>query len=80
VNELGFQTERDRPARVGCSPRPYRRPLLNGFINYEFWMAVPKVQFRGVADLICAAKRGRRQKESICQDTPWLVGGMLSFR
>ena len=52
MNELGFQTERDRLARVGCSPRPYRRPLLNGFINYEFWMAVPKVQFRGVADLI----------------------------
>jgi branched-chain amino acid transport system substrate-binding protein len=26
--------------------------LLDGFINYEFWMPVPKVQLRGVADLI----------------------------
>jgi branched-chain amino acid transport system substrate-binding protein len=26
--------------------------LLNGFINDEFWMPVPKVQFRGVANLI----------------------------
>ena len=27
-------------------------PLLNGFINYEFWLPVPKMQFPGVADLI----------------------------
>jgi branched-chain amino acid transport system substrate-binding protein len=27
-------------------------PLLNGFINYEFWLPVPKLQFPGVTDLI----------------------------
>jgi branched-chain amino acid transport system substrate-binding protein len=27
-------------------------PLLNGFINYEFWLPVPKMQFPGMADLI----------------------------
>ena len=26
--------------------------MLNGFINYEFWLPVPKMQFPGVADLI----------------------------
>jgi branched-chain amino acid transport system substrate-binding protein len=27
-------------------------PLLNGFVNYEFWLPVPKMDFPGVADLI----------------------------
>jgi branched-chain amino acid transport system substrate-binding protein len=32
-------------------------PLLNGFINYEFWRPVPKMQFPGVADLISRKSR-----------------------
>ena len=27
-------------------------PLLNGWVNYEFWLPVPKMDFPGVADLI----------------------------
>ena len=27
-------------------------PLLNGFVNYEFWLPVPKMQFAGVDELI----------------------------
>ena len=27
-------------------------PLLNGFVNYEYWMPVPKMNFPGVSDLI----------------------------
>lgn len=27
-------------------------PLLNGFVNYEYWMPVPKMNFPGVADML----------------------------
>lgn len=27
-------------------------PLLNGFVNYEYWMPVPKMDFYGVSDLL----------------------------
>ncbi|WP_439490180.1 amino acid ABC transporter substrate-binding protein [Algoriphagus sp.] len=27
-------------------------PLLNGFVNYEYWMPVPKMDFPGVADML----------------------------
>ncbi|MCE7064065.1 amino acid ABC transporter substrate-binding protein [Dyadobacter sp. CY326] len=27
-------------------------PLLNGFVNYEYWMPVPKMNFPGVTDLL----------------------------
>jgi hypothetical protein len=27
-------------------------PLLNGLVNYEYWLPVPKMMFPGVADMI----------------------------
>src|SRR5436190_16300735 len=27
-------------------------PLLNGFVNYDFWLPVPQMNFPGVADLM----------------------------
>jgi branched-chain amino acid transport system substrate-binding protein len=27
-------------------------PLLNGFVNYDFWLPVPKMNFPGVADFM----------------------------
>lgn len=27
-------------------------PLLNGFVNYEYWMPVPEMNFSGVADML----------------------------
>lgn len=27
-------------------------PLLNGFVNYEYWMPVPKMNFPGVSDML----------------------------
>lgn len=27
-------------------------PLLNGFVNYEYWVPVPKMQFEGVAEML----------------------------
>jgi branched-chain amino acid transport system substrate-binding protein len=55
VNELGFKPKAIGGAMVGLqstSVKTQLGPLLNGFINYEFWLPVPKMQFPGVADLI----------------------------
>jgi branched-chain amino acid transport system substrate-binding protein len=55
VNELGFKPKAIGGAMVGLQSPAFKAqlgPLLNGFINYEFWLPVPKMQFSGVADLI----------------------------
>jgi branched-chain amino acid transport system substrate-binding protein len=55
VNELGFKPKAIGGAMVGLqspSVKAQLGALLNGFINYEFWLPVPKMQFPGVADLI----------------------------
>jgi branched-chain amino acid transport system substrate-binding protein len=55
VNELGFKPKAIGGAMVGLqstSVKTQLGPLLNGFINYEFWLPVPKMQFPGIADLI----------------------------
>jgi branched-chain amino acid transport system substrate-binding protein len=55
VNELGFKPKAIGGAMVGLqspSVKAQLGPLLNGFINYEFWLPVPKMQFPGVAGLI----------------------------
>jgi branched-chain amino acid transport system substrate-binding protein len=55
VNELGFKPKAIGGAMVGLQSTAIKSqlgPLLNGFINYEFWLPVQKMQFPGVADLI----------------------------
>jgi branched-chain amino acid transport system substrate-binding protein len=55
VNELGFKPKAIGGAMVGLQATAIKAqlgPLLNGFINYEFWLPVPKMQFPGVTDLI----------------------------
>jgi branched-chain amino acid transport system substrate-binding protein len=55
VNELGFKPKAIGGAMVGLQATAIKSqlgPLLNGFINYEFWLPVQQMQFPGVADLI----------------------------
>jgi branched-chain amino acid transport system substrate-binding protein len=55
VNEVGFTPKAIGGAMVGLQSTSIKAqlgPLLNGFINYELWLPVPKMQFPGVADLI----------------------------
>jgi branched-chain amino acid transport system substrate-binding protein len=55
VNELGFKPKAIGGAMVGLQATAIKTqlgPLLNGFINYEFWLPVPQLQFPGVTDLI----------------------------
>jgi branched-chain amino acid transport system substrate-binding protein len=55
VNEIGFKPKMIGGGMVGpqnSSMKAQLGPLLNGFVNYDFWLPVPKMQFPGVADLM----------------------------
>jgi branched-chain amino acid transport system substrate-binding protein len=55
VNELRFKPKAIGGAMVGLQASATKTQLgslLNGFINYELWLPVPKMQFPGVTDLI----------------------------
>jgi branched-chain amino acid transport system substrate-binding protein len=55
VNEIGFKPKMIGGGMVGpqnASMKAALGPLLNGFVNYDFWLPVPKMNFPGVADLI----------------------------
>ena len=55
VNEIGFKPKMIGGAMVGpqnTSMKGSLGPLLNGFVNYDFWLPVPKMQFAGVKELM----------------------------
>jgi len=55
VNEIGF-----KPKMIGCgmvglqatSIKTQLGPLLNGFVNYDFWLPIEKMNFPGVAEFM----------------------------
>jgi branched-chain amino acid transport system substrate-binding protein len=55
VNEIGFKPKAIGGAMVGLQATSIKTqlgPLLNGWINYDFWLPVPKMNFPGVSELI----------------------------
>jgi branched-chain amino acid transport system substrate-binding protein len=55
VNEIGFKPKMIGGGMVGLQATALKAQLgamLNGFVNYDFWLPVPKMQFPGVAELI----------------------------
>jgi branched-chain amino acid transport system substrate-binding protein len=55
VNEIGFKPKLIGGGMVGpqnASMKAALGPLLNGFVNYDFWLPVPKMNFPGVADMM----------------------------
>jgi branched-chain amino acid transport system substrate-binding protein len=55
VNEIGFKPKMIGGGMVGLQATAIKTQLgalLNGFVNYDFWLPVPKMDFPGVADLI----------------------------
>ncbi len=55
VNEIGFKPKAIGGGMVGLqntSIKTQLGPLLNGWINYDFWLPVPTMDFPGVADLM----------------------------
>jgi branched-chain amino acid transport system substrate-binding protein len=55
INEVGFKPKMVGGAMVGLQATAIKTklgPLLNGFVNYDFWLPVPKMQFPGNAELM----------------------------
>jgi branched-chain amino acid transport system substrate-binding protein len=55
VNEIGFKPKMIGGAMVGLqntSIKTQLGPVLNGWVNYDFWLPVPKLQFPGVNELM----------------------------
>ncbi|HUI95056.1 MAG TPA: amino acid ABC transporter substrate-binding protein [Xanthobacteraceae bacterium] len=55
VNEIGFKPKMIGGGMVGpqnTAMKAQLGPQLNGFVNYDFWLPVPKMQFPGVDDLM----------------------------
>jgi branched-chain amino acid transport system substrate-binding protein len=55
INELNYRPKMIGGAMVGLQATAIKTqlgPLLNGFVNYDFWLPVPKMEFPGVAELI----------------------------
>jgi branched-chain amino acid transport system substrate-binding protein len=55
INEIGFKPKMIGGGMVGLQATAIKTqlgPLLNGFVNYDFWLPVPKMDFPGVADLL----------------------------
>jgi branched-chain amino acid transport system substrate-binding protein len=55
VKEIGFKPRLIGGAMVGPQSTAIKMqlgPLLNGFINYDFWLPVPSMQFVGVGELM----------------------------
>src|SRR6195256_1087139 len=55
VNEIGFKPKMIGGAVVGpqnASMKAALGPILNGFVNYDFWLPVEKMNFPGIADLM----------------------------
>src|SRR5262249_10322646 len=55
INEIGFKPKMMGGGMVGLQATAIKTqlgPLLNGFVNYDFWLPVPKMNFPGVADFM----------------------------
>src|SRR5215471_4384513 len=55
ANEIGLKAKLFGGGMVGLQSTSIKTqlgPLLNGIVNYDFWIPVPKMQFEGVSELI----------------------------
>jgi branched-chain amino acid transport system substrate-binding protein len=67
VNEIGFKPKQIGGAMVGLQATALKMqlgPMLNGFVNYDMWLPVTKMQFPGVEDLI-KKYQARAQAEGV---------------
>jgi branched-chain amino acid transport system substrate-binding protein len=55
VNEVGLTPKMIGGAMVGLQAAPMKMllgPLINGFVNFEFWLPVPQLEFAGTHELM----------------------------
>jgi branched-chain amino acid transport system substrate-binding protein len=67
VNEIGFKPKQIGGAMVGLQATALKAqlgPMLNGFVNYDMWLPVPKLQFSGIDELL-AKYQARAKAEGV---------------
>jgi len=55
INEIGYKPKMVGCGMVGLQATVFKKqlgPLLNGIVNYDFWLPAPSMQFPGVLELI----------------------------
>jgi branched-chain amino acid transport system substrate-binding protein len=55
VNEIGFKPKMIGGGMVGLQATAFKTqlgPLLNGFVNYDFWLPVATMDFPGIAEMM----------------------------
>jgi branched-chain amino acid transport system substrate-binding protein len=55
INEIGFRPKMIGGGMVGLQATAIKTqlgPLLNGFVNYDFWLPIEKMNFPGVAEFM----------------------------
>src|SRR6202050_3551022 len=61
INEVGLEPKMVGGAMIGPqngSIKAQLGPLLNGLVNYEYWLPVPKMMFPGIAETIAKYQSG----------------------
>jgi branched-chain amino acid transport system substrate-binding protein len=67
VNEIGFRPKMIGGGMVGLQATALKMQLgrlLNGFVNYDYWLPVPTMMFPGIADLV-KKYQARAQSEGV---------------
>jgi branched-chain amino acid transport system substrate-binding protein len=67
INEIGFKPKMIGGAMVGLQATALKAqlgPALNGFVNFDFWLPMPKMNFPGVDELI-KKYQARAQAEGV---------------
>jgi branched-chain amino acid transport system substrate-binding protein len=67
INEVGFKPKLLGGAMVGLQATAFKTqlgPLLNGIVNYDFWLPVPKLEFSGI-DAFLKAYQAKAPAEGV---------------
>lgn len=67
VNEIGYKPKMIGGGMVGLQATAIKTqlgPLLNGFVNFDYWMPTEKMNFHGVSEFI-TKYQARAQKEGV---------------
>jgi branched-chain amino acid transport system substrate-binding protein len=67
VNEVGYKPKMIGGGMVGLQATAIKTqlgPLLNGFINFDYWLPIEKMNFRGVSDFL-TKYQARAQQEGV---------------
>src|SRR5438876_2729507 len=67
VNEIGYKPKMIGGGMVGLQATAIKTqlgPLLNGFVNYDFWLPIEKMNFPGVSEFM-SRYQARAQQEGV---------------